>query len=587
MARLAAKAGDEPSAVAARLKARYAQAAFFSAGVLMPIGYEWGYRRDLHVVETSPAQREHDSDVNISDFVAAINRLRVELPAANVEGAQWRLSAPDAPYVALLRIRFRPSGGGAARPPRPCQSRRRAGDARSRPAARPRRRLSRHFYGSHARRSAARLDARSGRDARASCRAHLRCGAARRAGAGARGVGPERARRRRPRHHRDGLAGDRRRPHAGRSASSARPSRYGPTSSPTATRRSPPRCCTASSGEAEWRRAPMRFVDNDRWAGSFPLERNARYEFTIEAWRDPFAPGSTRSRRSRRPAQPLRLETIEGVRIAEAAARARRPAPTERRSRRCCARLEEPEDGSAAQLGSFSTRTNAGARLPQRRARQPSLATTATLEVIADRLAARFSAWYELFPRSQSGDPNRHGTFDDVIRRLPYVKDLGFDVLYFTPIHPIGRTNRKGRNNALKAEPGDVGSVYAIGSDEGGHDAIHPELGTLRRFPPARGGGARARARDRPRLRHPVLARPPLDQGASGMVRLATRRLDQVRREPAEEIRGHRQRPFLRRLAALAVVRAARRGAVLVRRTACASSASTTRTPSRSRSGSG
>src|SRR5829696_4051298 len=104
MARLAGKAGDSPDEVAARLKARYAQAAFFSAGVLMPIGYEWGYRRDLHVVETSPEQREHDTAVNIGDFVAAINRLRAELPAANVEGAQWRLSAPEAPYVALLRF---------------------------------------------------------------------------------------------------------------------------------------------------------------------------------------------------------------------------------------------------------------------------------------------------------------------------------------------------------------------------------------------------------------------------------------------------------------------------------------------------
>jgi starch synthase (maltosyl-transferring) len=87
-----------------------------------------------------------------------------------------------------------------------------------------------------------------------------------------------------------------------------------------------------------------------------------------------------------------------------------------------------------------------------------------------------------MFPRSQSGDASRHGTFADVITRLPYVRDLGFDVLYSTPIHPIGLTNRKGRNNALKAEPGDAGSTYAIGSAEGGHDAIHPQLGTFADF---------------------------------------------------------------------------------------------------------
>jgi starch synthase (maltosyl-transferring) len=100
------------------------------------------------------------------------------------------------------------------------------------------------------------------------------------------------------------------------------------------------------------------------------------------------------------------------------------------------------------------------------------------LEVRVDRAAVRFSSWYELFPRSQSGDPHRHGTFEDVIERLPYMRDLGFDVLYFPPIHPIGRTNRKGRNNALIAEPDDPGSTYAIGAEEGGHTNIHPELGT-------------------------------------------------------------------------------------------------------------
>jgi starch synthase (maltosyl-transferring) len=87
-----------------------------------------------------------------------------------------------------------------------------------------------------------------------------------------------------------------------------------------------------------------------------------------------------------------------------------------------------------------------------------------------------------MFPRSQSGDVRRHGTFDDVIERLPYVRDMGFDILYFAPIHPVGRTNRKGRNNSLRAETGDPGSPYAIGAVEGGHDAIHPELGTLADF---------------------------------------------------------------------------------------------------------
>src|SRR5207237_9434553 len=95
------------------------------------------------------------------------------------------------------------------------------------------------------------------------------------------------------------------------------------------------------------------------------------------------------------------------------------------------------------------------------------------LPVDAERRAAGFASWYEWFPRSQSGDPARHGTFDDVIARLPAIRNMGFDVAYFPPIHPIGSTNRKGRGNSLKAAPEDPGSPYAIGSPAGGHEAIH------------------------------------------------------------------------------------------------------------------
>src|SRR6202035_656728 len=99
----------------------------------------------------------------------------------------------------------------------------------------------------------------------------------------------------------------------------------------------------------------------------------------------------------------------------------------------------------------------------------------AAIAVDVERPQAEFASWYELFPRSL-------GTFDDVIEALPRIRDMGFDVLYFPPIHPIGTTNRKGRNNALKAGPDDPGSPYAIGSAEGGHDSIHPSLGTFEDF---------------------------------------------------------------------------------------------------------
>jgi starch synthase (maltosyl-transferring) len=113
---------------------------------------------------------------------------------------------------------------------------------------------------------------------------------------------------------------------------------------------------------------------------------------------------------------------------------------------------------------------------------RPLAVTLDPVPVQAERLAAGFAAWYEVFPRSLSDDPTRHGTFADVERHLPRIRDMGFDVLYFPPFHPIGRTNRKGRNNTLTPAPDDPGSPYAIGSPDGGHDKLHPELGTIEDF---------------------------------------------------------------------------------------------------------
>ena len=113
---------------------------------------------------------------------------------------------------------------------------------------------------------------------------------------------------------------------------------------------------------------------------------------------------------------------------------------------------------------------------------RPDMTVSQAIPLVADRERARSGAWYEMVPRSQSPVAGKHGTFDDCIARLPEIAGLGFDVLYFTPIHPIGRINRKGKNNSLKAGPDDPGSFYAIGNEQGGHDAVHPELGTLADF---------------------------------------------------------------------------------------------------------
>jgi starch synthase (maltosyl-transferring) len=476
MARIAARFdAADPERVARELKARYALAACFSAGVLMPIGYEWGYRRELHVVLTNPAHRE-DTGIDISDFIAAINRTRAELPALNVEGAQWRLSAPDASYLALLRF-----------------------DAGHPEAA------------VHASLTLANLGAAPQAIDASSLLAHT-------GGlfAGFRDVTPDAA----PLAFAPGatvtiapgevriLSAQRAAAPKGRARNRA-PTGEGRVIIETVWPeldggRTPVKRIVGEAvevwadiftdghekhdaellyrvaGETEWRRAPMTFFDNDRWVGRFPLERNARYQFMIEGWRDPFATWRNEVEKKRAAGIDVRLETIEGVHIVEKAASLAK-GPDAKALSALLDQLRGQEEGSEAQLALILDETNA-ALVDRNGERQNLTRYDRVLEVIADRLAARFSAWYELFPRSQSGDPNRHGNFDDVIRRLPYVKDLGFDVLYFTPIHPIGRTNRKGKNNTLKAEPGDVGSVYAIGADEGGHTALHPELGTLDDF---------------------------------------------------------------------------------------------------------
>ncbi len=228
-----------------------------------------------------------------------------------------------------------------------------------------------------------------------------------------------------------------------------------------------------------WQRAPMRFVDNDRWSGCFELTRNCRYVYTIEAWTDTFESWRRDTTKKRDAGVDIDLELVEGVdhlRKAQAAATG--------------------DDAAALNqlLADLDRSTGAGARAQllmadhaaaaMRRCGERADLTTyyRELEIVVDRRAARFAAWYEMFPRSQGTVANKGATFDDCVKRLPEVRDMGFDVLYFVPIHPIGRVNRKGANNALKAKPDEPGSPYAIGAKEGGHTAVHPELGTLDDF---------------------------------------------------------------------------------------------------------
>ena len=230
--------------------------------------------------------------------------------------------------------------------------------------------------------------------------------------------------------------------------------------------------------EPDWKRESMRFLGNDRWSASFKPMRNIGHVYGIEAWRDPFASLLDGIVKKRAAKQNLDVEAGEAVAlIAEAD-----PVGIEKRQHKnLLAQLESAELGSDVQLD-FIGSAETVALMTRFGPRHQVSRYDRELALTVDRIAAQYSSWYELFPRSITDRVERHGTFRDVIAHLPYVRDLGFDVLYFPPINPIGMKNRKGKNNTLTPTETDVGSVYGIGSSDGGHDAIHPELGTIEDF---------------------------------------------------------------------------------------------------------
>jgi starch synthase (maltosyl-transferring) len=232
-------------------------------------------------------------------------------------------------------------------------------------------------------------------------------------------------------------------------------------------------------GAGEVRMTPL---GNDRWQARFPLTALGLHSYVITAWRDRFETFRDELAKKSAAGVKIDLELIEGEALLRAAA----------------------DRGSAGEVVATLERLDAADQPEKLRLMlSPDLAAamaaaddrpfavqTQKLPVEAERIEARFASWYEVFPRSLSDDPERHGTFADVERHLPRIRAMGFDVLYFPPISPIGRTNRKGRNNTLTPAPDDPGSPYAVGSPEGGHDALHPQLGTLEDFARLRAAAA-------------------------------------------------------------------------------------------------
>jgi starch synthase (maltosyl-transferring) len=229
-------------------------------------------------------------------------------------------------------------------------------------------------------------------------------------------------------------------------------------------------------GAPRWRAVSLEVFPNDKYKASFRLSELGRYVYTVCAWLDRFKSWQRDLAKRVEAGQDVAVDLLEGARLIEEAA-ARESGD---RALWLAQRAERLRSKRDVRLGLDRALALRMARcLPDR-----GQITTypKTLCVTVDPPQARFSAWYEMFPRSCSPEPGRHGTFADCEARLPYISEMGFDVLYLPPIHPIGRTHRKGRNNATVCLPDDPGSPWAIGSAEGGHTAVHPQLGTLEDF---------------------------------------------------------------------------------------------------------
>jgi starch synthase (maltosyl-transferring) len=238
--------------------------------------------------------------------------------------------------------------------------------------------------------------------------------------------------------------------------------------------------CHRKERAEAWTETEMAPLGNDRWRASFRVESLEPYRYTLEAWVEPFRTWRKGLGRKVEAGTAEGVDLLIGARLLEEAAERARGADAQALRVASAALRDERADVAArAEIALGAGLAELAERHPDRR---QATRYERELRVVVDHERARFSAWYEMFPRSCASEPGRHGTFADCEERLDYVSSMGFDVLYLPPIHPIGRTHRKGKNNEPVAAPGDVGSPWAIGAEEGGHKAVHPELGTLEDF---------------------------------------------------------------------------------------------------------
>jgi starch synthase (maltosyl-transferring) len=241
------------------------------------------------------------------------------------------------------------------------------------------------------------------------------------------------------------------------------------------------RVCFRGPGDRAWRHVPMRYdFDADCWSASFTPDRLGFWLYTVEAWKDELGTWRSELDKFLRAGQDVESELLEGAVLLRAASLRLRGA----QGKRLAAWASVLEDTEAPFGERVAVALSADLRGHTQGLVDPAAIARfeRELTVKVDRERARFAAWYELFPRSQGPMRGRHGTFADAERRLPHLASLGFDVVYLPPIHPIGHTHRKGKNNSLVAGPQDPGSPWAIGNADGGHTAVEPKLGTVADF---------------------------------------------------------------------------------------------------------
>jgi starch synthase (maltosyl-transferring) len=231
--------------------------------------------------------------------------------------------------------------------------------------------------------------------------------------------------------------------------------------------------------EKKWSSVPMDSLGNDVWRGTFRIETEEEYEYSVEGWIDPYKTWIGDIKKKHDAGQDVGIDLIAGALMAEEALKKAKGLDRSK-LKKYAAGLRD--HSNIEESYEFAIDAEFVSLMDVYPAKDFAARADTTYTVWVDRKKAMFSAWYECFPRSCSPVPGKHGTFRDLIEHLPAISSLGFDILYLPPIHPIGKSFRKGRNNSLESGPDDPGSPWAIGSDEGGHTEIHPHLGTLEDF---------------------------------------------------------------------------------------------------------